>query len=127
MNKNELEAAMKRHGDTGATLSAYLGIARSTFSAKINETNGAEFTQGEISLIKKRYSLDANAVDMIFLIQKCLKKTHFMLQPEEREATSTQKEGNERNNQKAFRLYYGNRNRLEKNVRKNRNPIYLSL
>lgn len=75
MNKNELEAAMKRHGDTGATLSVYLGIARSTFSAKINETNGAEFTQGEISLIKKRYALDANAVDVIFLAQKCHNKT----------------------------------------------------
>lgn len=70
MNKNELEATMKRHGDTGATLSAYLGIARSTFSAKINETNGAEFTQGEIVRIKKRYNLDANAVDTIFFTPK---------------------------------------------------------
>lgn len=66
MNKNLLESEMKAHGDTGTTLSKRLGMARSTFSAKINETNGAEFTQGEISKIKKLYSLDAERVDEIF-------------------------------------------------------------
>ena len=73
MNKNELEAVMKRHGETGGSLAEYLGIARSTFSAKINETNGAEFTQGEISKIKIRYSLDAAAVDTIFFSSKVSK------------------------------------------------------
>lgn len=66
INKRELEAVMKRFGDTGTTLSSYLGIARSTFSAKINESNGAEFTQGEIAMIKQRYSLDAKEIDKIF-------------------------------------------------------------
>lgn len=66
LNKNELEAEMKRHGDTGGTLAKYLGIARGTFSAKLNETNGAEFTQGEIAKIKERYSLDAEAIVVIF-------------------------------------------------------------
>lgn len=70
LNKNELEAAMKRHGDTGGSLAEYLGIARSTFSAKINETNGAEFTQGEIGRIKERYSLDAESVIAIFFGKK---------------------------------------------------------
>lgn len=70
LNKNELEAEMKRHGDTGGTLSKYLGIARSTFSAKINETNGAEFTQGEIASIKQRYSLSADSVVAIFFAEK---------------------------------------------------------
>ena len=70
MNKNELEAMMKRHGDTGGTLSEYLGIARSTFSAKINETNGAEFTQGEIRKIKERYCLSADDIDIIFFSKK---------------------------------------------------------
>lgn len=70
MNKNELEAMMKRHGDTGCTLANYLGIARSTFSAKINETNGAEFTQGEILMIKTKYSLTADEIDTIFFAQK---------------------------------------------------------
>lgn len=66
MNKKLLESEMKKHGDTGATLALFLGIARSTFSAKINETNGAEFTQGEISKIKAIYSLDAEKIDKIF-------------------------------------------------------------
>ena len=66
VKKNELEAVMKRHGETGGVLAKALGIARSTFSAKLNETNGAEFTQGEISRIKQRYSLDADEVDAIF-------------------------------------------------------------
>lgn len=70
MNKNELEAVMRRHGETGGMLASYLGIARSTFSAKINETNGAEFTQGEISKIKARYSLNAAEIDTIFFGQK---------------------------------------------------------
>ena len=70
INKNELEAVMKRNGDTGGALAAYLGIARGTFSAKINETNGAEFTQGEISKIKQKYSLNAEAIDQIFFAEK---------------------------------------------------------
>lgn len=69
MNKNKLESVMKLHGDTGTSLSTYLGIARSTFSAKLNETNGAEFTQGEISSIKEKYNLDAEEVVEIFFYQ----------------------------------------------------------
>ena len=70
MDKLRLESVMRLHGDTGETLSDYLGIARSTFSAKKNETNGAEFTQGEIARIKMRYNLDAEEVDMIFFAKK---------------------------------------------------------
>ncbi len=70
MNKKLLEAEMKIHGDTGTSLASFLGIARSTFSAKINETNGAEFTQGEICKIKSRYSLSAEKVDRIFFDKK---------------------------------------------------------
>lgn len=66
MNKLMLESIMKLHGDTGTSLASYLGIARSTFSAKINETNGSEFTQGEISKIKEKYSLSAEDIESIF-------------------------------------------------------------
>ena len=59
MNKLKLESIMRLHGDTGTTLSKYLGVARSTFSAKINETNGAEFSQNEIAKMKKKYNLSA--------------------------------------------------------------------
>lgn len=66
MNKNKLESVMKLYGDTGTSLSTYLGIARSTFSAKLNETNGAEFTQGEIASIKEKYNLEAEEIVGIF-------------------------------------------------------------
>ena len=70
MNKNRLESVMKLHGDTGTSLSVYLGMARSTFSAKLNETNGAEFTQREIAKIKEKYELDANETVEIFFASK---------------------------------------------------------
>lgn len=70
MNKNKLESVMKLNGDTGKTLSMYLGIARSTFSAKLNETNGAEFTQGEISAISEKYNLTADEVVGIFFAKR---------------------------------------------------------
>lgn len=70
MNKAGLESIMKLHGDTGISLSAYLGISRTTFSAKINETNGAEFTQNEILSIKTKYKLTADEVDFIFFTSK---------------------------------------------------------
>lgn len=66
MKKNELESVMKLFGDTGNDLARFLGIARSTFSAKINETNGAEFTQGEIMMIKQRYHLTPEQLNKIF-------------------------------------------------------------
>ena len=67
MNKNKLESVMKLHGDTGTVLSNYFGIASSTFSAKLNETNGAEFTQGEIAAIRRKYNLtDSDVVDIFF-------------------------------------------------------------
>lgn len=66
MNKLKLESVMKLHGDTGTSLASYMGIARSTFSAKINETNGSEFTQGEIAMIKAKYLLSASEIDEIF-------------------------------------------------------------
>ncbi|MFI3172167.1 MAG: hypothetical protein R3Y58_07365 [Eubacteriales bacterium] len=69
MNKNKLVSVMKLHGDTGQNLADYLGVARTTISAKINETR-AEFTQREISKIKKRYNLTPNEVDEIFFEEK---------------------------------------------------------
>lgn len=68
MNKNALKAKMVLHGDTGATLSEALGISRQQFSAKLNEKNGAEFTQGEIRIIKDRYSLTGDEVNLIFFL-----------------------------------------------------------
>lgn len=72
LNKNILEAEMKLHGDTGQTLADYLGIARSTFSQKLNE-NGTEFTKHEIALIKQRYRLTPKKIDAIFFDKKVSK------------------------------------------------------
>lgn len=70
MDKNRLESIMRLNGDTGTTLAEHLGIARSTFSAKINETNGAEFTQGEIKSIINKYQLAPSDVVLIFFTEK---------------------------------------------------------
>lgn len=91
MNKQKLESVMKLHNDNGQTLAQYLGIARPTFSNKLNETRGAEFTQGEIRLIKERYNLSAEEVDMIFFNQKCLKK----IQKNKRKGEGCEKETKE--------------------------------
>ena len=70
MNKNLLESKMKLFGDTGGSLAEALGISRSTFSTKLNESNGAECTQGEIGVIKRRYGLSAKEIDLIFFTEK---------------------------------------------------------
>lgn len=72
MNKLRLESIMKLHGDTGTSLARFLNMSRTTFSAKINETKGAEFTQGEIAKIKEKYGLNPDEVVSIFLTKTCL-------------------------------------------------------
>ena len=70
MNPNKLRSKMVLFGDTNTTLGKALGIAYQTFSAKINTTNGAEFTQGEIQIMKDRYNLTAEEIDEIFFNQE---------------------------------------------------------
>ena len=60
---------MLLNGDTNKTLAEYLGISEQSVSKKINET-GTEFKQGEISMIKKRYSLTGDQIDSIFFAEK---------------------------------------------------------
>lgn len=74
MNKRKLESVMKLHGDTGASLAKFLNMARSTFSIKINGTNGAEFTQGEIAMIREKYSLSPKDLVDIFFNQNVSQK-----------------------------------------------------
>ena len=66
MNTVLLKPKMVLFGDTNMTLGKALNIAYQTVSAKINNTNGAEFTQGEIKTIKQRYNLTATEIDEIF-------------------------------------------------------------
>ena len=66
VSKNELVSKMKKHGDRNEDLAKYIGISPQRFSAKLNETNGAEFTQSEIQKVKERYNLTSEEVDAIF-------------------------------------------------------------
>lgn len=70
MQIKKLKSKMALYGDTGGDLAEYLSISRTRLSSKIHETNGAEFTQGEIQKIKERYSLTGTEVDEIFFSQK---------------------------------------------------------
>lgn len=70
MNKNLLISKMKLFGDTQTDLAHALGLSVARTNAKINETDGAEFTQSEITIIKIRYHLTAEEVDLIFFTQK---------------------------------------------------------
>ena len=70
VNKNLLISKMKLFGDTQADLADALGISLARTNAKINETDGAEFTMGEIKIIKFRYHLTAEEVDAIFFAEK---------------------------------------------------------
>ena len=65
MKKNLLKSKMALHGDTGASLAEYLGIAQNTFSLKLN--GDAVFTQSEIKKIKEKYNLSSEEIDEIFL------------------------------------------------------------
>lgn len=70
MNARLLKSKMVLHGDTNVTLAEALGITPQRLSAKLNEWEGAEFTQGEIIIIKDRYDLTPEEVDAIFFMQK---------------------------------------------------------
>ena len=66
MNPKFLRIKMLINGDTNATLAQYVGITPQRFSAKLNETGGAEFTQGEIEKIRCKYHLTPQEVIDIF-------------------------------------------------------------
>lgn len=66
MNKNLLRSIMALHGDNDTSLANYLLLSRSRFSAKINETNGAEFSKREITRIRDKYNLTDEQVMQIF-------------------------------------------------------------
>lgn len=68
MKKELLRSIMVLHGDTNKSLADYLGITEQSLSNKINE-NDTEFKQGEIKLIKNRYNLTADQVDLIFFAE----------------------------------------------------------
>ena len=70
VNRNLLDSKMKLFGDRQEDLANALGLSLSRTNAKINETDGAEFTKSEITIIKFRYHLTAEEVDAIFFAEK---------------------------------------------------------
>ena len=70
MNKNMFVSKMKLFGDTQNTLAEALGISLTRLNEKINETEGAEFWQHEIKLIRNRWHLTPDEVDQIFFAEK---------------------------------------------------------
>lgn len=66
MNKNELVSKMKKFGDNQADLAKHIGISLQRFNAKLNETDGAEFTQSEIQKVIEKYNLTSEEVHTIF-------------------------------------------------------------
>lgn len=66
MNSAKLKSVIVLNGETSRILASAIGISAQTMSAKINEKNGAEFTQSEIAKIKERYGLTPEEVESIF-------------------------------------------------------------
>lgn len=70
VNKRKLKSVIVANNDTTTSLAEFLGIARATLSAKMNEYRGAEFTQKEIQMMIDRYSLNSEDVVAIFFAEK---------------------------------------------------------
>ena len=69
MNKALLSSVMVKHNDTQGRLAKAMGLSLSRFNAKINERDGAAFTQSEMTFIIKRYSLTNDEAMEIFFCQ----------------------------------------------------------
>ena len=67
VNLNLLNSKMALYGDNNESLARVLNLSPQRVSAKKNSTNGAEFTQSEIQIIKERYNLTDKEVVEIFL------------------------------------------------------------
>ncbi len=66
MNSNLLKGALKAQGLTQRTTAQLIGMSASRFSAKINGTNGAEFSLGEAKKLRDLLRLDTATCDAIF-------------------------------------------------------------
>ena len=64
-NRNMLISKMKLYGDNQTDLAEALNLSTTRTNAKINNKNGAEFTQTESNIIRIRYNLtDAEYVEI---------------------------------------------------------------
>lgn len=67
MNANLLKGKMAEQGMTQEDVAEKIGISLSRFNAKLNETNGAEFSLGEVIALVKLFNLTSKQRDQIFL------------------------------------------------------------
>ena len=70
MNKTLFSSAMVKHNDTQSSLAKAMGLSLSRLNAKINERDGAAFTQSEMAFIIKRYNLTNDEAMEIFFANK---------------------------------------------------------
>lgn len=67
MNGNLIRAKMAELSMTQRDTAKAIGISLSRFNAKLNGTNGAEFTLPDIIALKKALNLSPQQIDEIFL------------------------------------------------------------
>lgn len=67
MNKDLLKGTIRGCGMIQEDVAIKIGLSLSRFNAKINETNGAEFTLGEAKALKQVLNLTSEQFDSIFL------------------------------------------------------------
>lgn len=69
MNSNLLKGEIRAKAMTQENVARSIGVSLSRFNAKLNGTNGAEFSLGEVRSIKSILGLSAEQVDNIFFEQ----------------------------------------------------------
>lgn len=66
MNTNLLKSKLAEQGFTQTAVAQAIGISLSRFNAKLNNTDGAEFSLGEVRTMKNLFKLSSEQVDHIF-------------------------------------------------------------
>jgi DNA-binding XRE family transcriptional regulator len=61
-----LKGQIRSLGMTQGDVAEKIGVSLSRFNAKINETDGAEFSLGEVQALKGLLNLNSEQVDQIF-------------------------------------------------------------
>lgn len=69
MDKNLLKGEIRAKAMSQADVADKIGISLSRFNAKLNGTNGAEFTLSEVIAIKQVLNLTFDKTDSIFFKQ----------------------------------------------------------
>ncbi|WP_066455044.1 hypothetical protein [Anaerotruncus rubiinfantis] len=66
MNADKLKGKIKEHAMTQDMVAKKIGLSLSRFNAKLNGTDGAEFSLGEAQSLKWLFELTSEQVDEIF-------------------------------------------------------------